>query len=60
MKNLAKPEAFERHRHPPLWMSPLVVYLEWYTGPGAYMLVASLHFYTQFALAWIPTTAPVK
>jgi len=39
---------------------PFIFYLEWYTGLGGYTLLASMHFYTEWALRWLPTTAPVK
>jgi len=58
--NLIEPEAEERHRHPPLLVMPFIFYLEWYTGLGGYTLLASMHFYTEWALRWLPTTAPVK
>lgn len=56
MKNLAKPEADERHRHPPLWMAPLVTYLEWCTAPGAYVLTAWMDFNTRFVLGFVPVS----
>jgi hypothetical protein len=59
MKNLAKPEALERQRHPPLWLLPMVMYLEWYTGPGTYALIEWMNFNTQVLLGSASHSTPV-